>query len=121
MKKVMIIDDDQQFLDEVVDALNSKGYTVRSFANGKNASRHAREIMPDIILLDLKLENMSGFKVADDLRSLSEENDIPVVAVTGVYTNREHRLFMDMCGIEACLIKPVDIDEMIRTIEKVVK
>lgn len=119
MKKVMIIDDDQQFLDEVVDALSSEGYAVSSFSDGKNASKHAREIIPDIIMLDLQLEDMSGFKVAEELRGLSEEKSIPIVAITGVYTDKEHRLFMDMCGIETCLTKPIDMEEMIRTIERV--
>lgn len=119
-KKVMVIDDDKEFLDEMIETLRLSGYETLSLSESTAAAEEAARAKPDIILLDLKMDKKSGFKVADELMSGPETKDIPVIAITGVFTHKEHHLFMKICNIKHCLIKPINPLDVIHLIEKAV-
>ena len=59
--------------------------------------------VPHLILLDLRMRSMSGFEVADGLKRFPETETIPVLAMTGFYTMKEHSWLMNFCGIRKCL------------------
>ena len=64
--KVMVVDDDIEFLEEIEETLKLSGFDTSVFTNGITALQMAQKIKPDIILLDLKMKEKSGFQVADD-------------------------------------------------------
>jgi CheY-like chemotaxis protein len=119
MKRVMVVDDDKDFLEEIGHTLRSGGYNAVMISESINAVKKAVEYMPDIILLDLKMDKKSGFKIADELMSNPKTKDIPVVAITGVFTHQEHRLLMKICNIRECLIKPINPSDIIDKVEKI--
>ena len=118
MKKVMIIDDDREFLDEIKETLSGNGYEVVVQSDARNAVIEVSRSKPDIVLLDLKMDVVSGFEIANELKRLEETSDIPIVGITGFYTEKEHRLLMEVCGMKKCLIKPINPDDMIEAIEE---
>lgn len=118
MKKILIIDDDEKFLEEISQLLKAGGYSVNVVSDANSAVKEACSIKPDVILLDLKMP-ISGFKIAIQLSCLAETKHIPIVAITGVYTEQEHRLVMSACGIQKWLIKPASPLEVIAAIEHV--
>lgn len=118
MKKVMVIDDDQSFLDEIEEMLKSSGYDTVLLSDSTSAIEKVSEYKPDVLLLDIKMEGASGFKIADELRRMPELKNIPLIGVTGFYTENEHRLFMKMCGIKKIIIKPFQPLDVIAAIEK---
>ena len=117
-KKVMVIDDDKEFLDEMVETLRLAGYDPISIPESVNAVKEVIQVKPNIILLDLKMAKKSGFKVADELMEKPETKDIPIIAITGVFTAQEHSLLMKICNIKDCLIKPINPLDVIHQIEK---
>jgi CheY-like chemotaxis protein len=119
MKRVLVVDDDKDFLEEIGHTLRSGGYDTVMTSDSMNAVKKAVEYMPDIILLDLKMDKKSGFKVADELMSNPKTKDIPVIAITGVFTRQEHKLLMKICNISECLTKPIDPSSIIDKIEKI--
>jgi len=120
MKKIMVIDDDQSFLDEIEEMLKSSGYDVVLLSDSSTAIDKVTEYKPDVLLLDIKMEGASGFKIADELRRIPELKNIPLIGITGFYTENEHRLFMKMCGIKKIIIKPFQPLDVIAAIEKAV-
>jgi len=114
----MVIDDDQSFLDEMEEMLKSSGYNVVLLSDSNSAIEKISEHKPDVLLLDIKMEGASGFKIADELRRMPELKNIPLIGVTGFYTENEHRLFMKMCGIKKIIIKPFQPLDVIAAIEK---
>ena len=118
MRKVMVVDDDRDFLDEMKVMLKSSGYNTVLLANGSNAVKEVSKYKPDVLLLDIKMDEVSGFKIADELRRIPELKNIPIIGVTGFYTEKEHRLFMKMCGIKKIIIKPFQPLDIIAAIEK---
>lgn len=120
-KKVLIVDDDNEFLEELKEMLTATGYDVIAVGDSVSAVKAARAIIPDVVLLDLRMKQMSGFEVADGLKTYPETANIPVIAMTGYYTLKEHSWLMNFCGIKKCLKKPFNPLDVIAEIEKVLK
>jgi len=120
-KKIMIIDDNKEFAEELKEVLNLDGYDAVAFFDGTSAMGMISRIKPDLILLDLKLIGKSGFQVAYELKSFPKTANIPIIAMTGFYTEKEHMELMKICGIKTCLIKPFDSQEVIAKIEDVLE
>lgn len=119
MKRVMLVDDDKDFLKEMSEILKLSGYEVFLFSDSTDVAVEAIDLKPDIILLDLKMVNKSGFKVADELQLTEATKDIPVIAITGVFTKAEHRLLMKICNIKELIIKPINPLDIIAVIERI--
>jgi len=114
---VMIIDDDKLFLAEIAEMLNLNGYITSSFESGVKALNAIEKIKPDIILLDLKLKEKSGFQIAEEITGKQETRNIPIIAMTAFFTEREHFELMEFCGIKAVIIKPFSTYNIIAKIE----
>ena len=115
--KILIIDDDKEFLEEIQELLTLTGYQIHVSSDGENVLSLVRTLKPDIIFLDLKMSPKSGFQVADELRNALGMKDTAVIAMTGFFTEKEHTLLMKMCGIRTCIIKPVKPLDLISKIE----
>lgn len=120
-KKILIVDDDKEFLEELREMLAVTGYEVTSVGDSIAAVKAARIVKPDVILLDLRMKAMSGFEVADRLKGFPETAVIPVIAMTGFYTLKEHAWLMNFCGIKRCIRKPFNPLDVIAEIENVLK
>ncbi|MBU0605897.1 MAG: response regulator [Candidatus Omnitrophica bacterium] len=120
-KKILIVDDDKEYLEELSEMLTLAGYDVTAISDGASAVKAAQVTMPDIILMDLRMPIMSGFEVADRLKVLTQTCKIPVIAITGYYTMKEHVWLMKFCGIKRCIKKPVNPIDIKAEIESVLK
>ena len=120
-KKILLVDDDKEFLEELKEMLALTGYKVMGVADSVAAVNAARVTKPDAILLDLRMQAMSGFEVADKLKSFPETSHIPVIAMTGFYTLKEHAWLMNFCGIKRCIKKPFNPLDVIAEIEQAIK
>jgi two-component system, cell cycle response regulator DivK len=121
MKKVMVVDDDIDFLKEIGATLDDSGYQPFMLSASENAAKRAAKEMPDIVFLDLKMNKKSGFKVANELMANPKTKDIPVIAITGVFTRQEHKLLMKICNIREYLTKPIDPLDIISRVENIHK
>ncbi len=80
---VLLIDDDEQFLELVEDNLGMARVTVHTAANGPDGLKLAREHKPDAILLDVTMPEMDGLEVLNELKNDDETAGIPVFMLTG--------------------------------------
>lgn len=119
LKRVMVVDDDVEFLKELQETLATSGYEIIAIQNSKNASNAAILTRPDIILLDLKMAGMDGFELAQTLKRFPETNNIPLIAMTGYFTSQEHGELIDRCGMKTCLKKPFNPLDLISRIENI--
>jgi response regulator NasT len=120
-KKILIVDDDETFLEELDNTMQMCGYDTITRNNGKNVVKDADEKRPDVILLDMKINGKSGFQIADDLKHFPSTSTIPIVAMTGIFTERLHRTFMKGLGIDDCVLKPFNPLDIISKIEFLTK
>jgi len=83
--KVLVIDDDVEFVEAMTNVLDAKGYDVDSAPNGKIGVAKAKELKPDIILLDVMMTTKSeGFDVAREIHKDDNLKTVPVILITGV-------------------------------------
>ncbi|HDS84069.1 MAG TPA: response regulator [Phycisphaerales bacterium] len=84
-KKVLVIDDDSDFVESIVNLLEARGYAVASASNGKEGVQTAKAENPDVILLDVMMTTKDeGFNIARELHGIEELKNTPVIMVTGV-------------------------------------
>ena len=119
-KKILVVDDDIYFLGELMDALRTSGYAITGASDPFSVVRIADALKPDLILLDMKLNGKSGFQVADDLKHIPGTKFIPIMAMTGYFTEQQHQVFMKDLGIRECIVKPFNPEELISRIRSVV-
>jgi DNA-binding response OmpR family regulator len=117
----MIVDDNREFAQELKETLVLSGYEVVVYYDGKTALEHVEREAPDVVLLDLKMEGKSGFQVADEMKFGKSTKDIPIIAITGYFTEEQHRELMSICGIKACILKPFNPLDVIAKIETIVQ
>jgi len=120
-KKIMVIDDNKEFLEELQELLNLTGYDTVVFSDGTSALKMVSKIKPDVILLDLKLKGKSGFHVASELKRFRKTANIPIIGMTGFYVEEEHAKLMNTVGVKTFLIKPFESSEAIAKIKAVLK
>lgn len=117
MKKIMIVDDDRDFLEELEGVLQHAGYETIVVNDSLSAVGLARSTKPDLILLDLRMPSMSGFEVAVNLKLLLETSGIPVIAITGFSKVEDDSFLKSFCAIKKCLKKPLNPLDVIKEIE----
>jgi DNA-binding response OmpR family regulator len=110
LKRVLIVDDDRGFLEELREMLTLNGFLVSAIADSSAAVAAARAERPDVILLDLLMDEPNGMEVARQLRRSDETARIPIIAMTGHLDPAELPSLInscwESCGFEDCLIKP---------------
>lgn len=102
---------------ELVEQVMARAGDVQlvSATDGSQALQLAREMLPDIVLLDLHLPDMTGFEVLERLRGDASTRDVPVVVVTADAPALAVSPFPG--GVVACLAKPIDVHELLRVVE----
>ncbi len=81
--KVLVIDDEEIVLDICEDILRRGGYSILRTQEGRQGIRIAETDRPDLIMLDMRLKDTSGYEVIGHLRSKRETSSIPILAITG--------------------------------------
>ena len=103
---VLVIDDNPENLG-LLSALLKDSYRVKVANSGEKALRHlAGENLPDIVLLDIMMEGMSGYDVIRSLKSEERSRDIPVIFLTGMSSAEDERKGLDM-GAADYITKPI--------------
>ena len=109
---VLIIEDDPDNAHLIERVLTGAKYDFLVTSVGRDALQHARVIRPDAITLDLRLPDIDGLDLLQQLKSTAETRDIPVIVVSIVADEREPRL----AGAFARLPKPIDRNLLRRTV-----
>ena len=84
-KKILIIDDDPDFVDSVKAVLEARDYIVESAPDGTEGLKKAREIIPNLIILDVMMtKNTEGFEVSREFQKEDALKSIPIIIITGI-------------------------------------
>jgi CheY-like chemotaxis protein len=105
---VLIVDDDPDMLAVEEDALLARGYRVDKAGNGEEALKRVAEAMPQLILLDMRMPVMDGWKFAHVMHERYGRR-IPIVVVTAA---EDSKLRADEIGAEGELGKPFELDTL---------
>lgn len=114
MKKILIIEDDRNLLNELREFLENNGYEVASVDNFLIANEIALEMRPDIVILDINLPGISGFDICKEIK---EKSNIPILMLTSRVGIEDEIRGLEI-GADEYLAKPVDTRRLILRMEK---
>jgi DNA-binding response OmpR family regulator len=123
--KILLIDDDVDFVEATKIVLESKPYEVIVAYDGNDGLRKAREENPDLIILDIIMPGKDGFTTAEQLKKDVKLNKIPVLVLTS-YAEKGGESSIAVSGgltleTEDYIDKPISPEELLKRVEKYLK
>jgi len=114
--RILYVEDDPSSARLVQRILEAEGFDVRIATDGIAAMEAARQLRPDLILMDINISGLDGYEVTTRLRALEELRDVPIVAVTAATLkgDRERAL---IAGCDGYIPKPIDVDRFPQQVE----
>jgi len=106
-KRILIVDDEVQLVEMVKMRLAAAGYETISAYDGQEGFDKAKKYKPDLIILDLMLPKMDGYKVCGLLKNDARYSKIPIIMFTARVQEEDVRLGKDL-GAEEYVTKPFD-------------
>ena len=117
IKKILVVDDQQDNLDFFSVMLSKFGFEVSTAIDGFSALESAKETLPDIIIIDLAMPRMNGYQVAEEVRKDFKLHGSKLVAVTGfsAFTDKKRAV---ASGFDYFITKPADPKEFGKLIDQ---
>ena len=116
---VVIVDDDADFLEELEELLSASGFDVKAVSNPLRAVGVIQDTQPDMVLLDLKMDEKDGFEIAGELASCQATSAIPVIAMTGYYDEDKLERLKSSGNVQSFLSKPLVVSELMEKLNQV--
>ena len=113
---ILIVDDTLESLQLLSNTLSEQGYKVRGAAKGKMAIRTARSFPPELILLDIKMPEMNGYEVCEQLKADAQTRDIPVIFISALDEVIDKVKAFKIGGVDY-ITKPFQVEEVLARID----
>jgi CheY-like chemotaxis protein len=120
-KNILIVDDEQDVLLVLEKGLIAEGYSVITASNGNDAIGLAKSRRPDLIILDVLMQDVDGPEVKRKLKEDPETKDIPLIFLTGMFPKREDDQDGRIVAGHVLFEKPYDILELVFAIEQLLR
>jgi len=131
-KKILIVDDDVDFVEAISSFLTETGYTVLKAYNGKEGLQLAKVERPDLIIMDIMMtERTEGFFVIQEIRRADDLKSVPIIVISSLYEkipDFKISFEKEWLPYDEFLLKPVElyklrgkIEEFIGSTEKPIK
>ena len=115
---VLVAEDERDIRELIVIALELEGFNVVEVPNGEEAVKKAKEIKPDLILMDVRMPKMTGYEACKALKAEEATKDIPVVFLSAKGQEAEVNTGLEL-GAEEYLLKPFAPDELSDRVTKI--
>jgi len=119
-KKILIVDDEVDLVETVRFPLEEEGFTVLVSYNGEDALDKARKEKPDLILLDIMLPKLDGYKVCRLLKFDEQYKHIPILMLTARTQEKDKIIGMET-GANGYITKPFEMEELIEKVKAYLK
>ncbi len=115
-KRILVVDDEVDLVETVRFSLELEGFEVLVAHNGEEALNQARKENPDLILLDLMLPKLDGYKVCRLLKFDERYKHIPILMLTAKTQEKDKTMGMET-GANEYITKPFDMDELMKKVK----
>jgi two-component system, cell cycle response regulator DivK len=116
-KKILIVDDNEQNRLLMSDILEYRGYEISQAEDGEKGISMARQLKPDLILLDMQMPGIDGFAAAKMLKSDPLTKDIKIIVVTSLAMKGDKEKILAL-GVDDYIAKPIDTRQFPVLVEK---
>jgi DNA-binding response OmpR family regulator len=116
-KRVLIADDEPDIVDSIKFSLDLEGIESLEAYNGEDALAKAKKERPDLIVLDIMMPRINGYKVARLLKFDDTYRHIPIIMLTAKAQEKDKKIGEET-GADEYITKPFEMDELISTIKR---
>lgn len=116
VKKIVIVDDERNLCDLLSQVLTKAGFKTHAVYNGKEALEKIKEIIPDLVILDVILPDLTGHQILKILKESDKTKNIPVLMLTQKDLLKDVEHAMEL-GATRYLIKPFDIERLLKVVK----
>lgn len=121
-KKILVVDDEPDIVEGFTTLFEDNGYTAISATNGREAFALAQSEKPDLITLDITMDEESGMRALRNLQDTEATSSIPIIIVTGVspdlktFIDRTRKLEFPAAFME----KPIDNSDLLAKVKELI-
>jgi CheY-like chemotaxis protein len=122
--KILLVDDDPDFVNITRTVLQSKNHEVKTAANGQQALEAMRAEKPNVVLLDIMMSYiLDGVDVTHEMAADEALKDIPVIMVTSLASTPDADVFPtdEHISVDGWMSKPIKPDELLAEVDRVTK
>ena len=114
-KKILIVDDEQDIVETLKFMLEAQGYECHCAYDGETGLSMAKGLIPDLMILDVMMPKMNGYKISRLLKYDAKYKDIPILMVTA-RSQDEDKLIGQETGVNEYITKPFELDDVINKV-----
>ncbi len=117
MKKILIVDDEADIIEILQYVLEAQGYECITAMDGEEGLKSARELKPDLIILDVMMPKINGYKISRLLKYDNKYKDIPILMITA-RSQEEDKIIGEETGADEYITKPFNVDYVVEKVKK---
>lgn len=114
-EKILVIEDEQGIRENIQELLEAKGFKVRTAANGKQGLQEAQNFLPHLVICDVMMPKMDGFKLLEMVRKTPSIQNVPFIFLTARIDKNDIRKGMEL-GADDFLTKPFTYKELLSAV-----
>jgi CheY-like chemotaxis protein len=121
MGKILVVDDDPDFVDITTRVLKAAGYETVTATNGAQALAAMRQERPDLVLLDIMMSTaLDGLDVSDEMQNDPELKDLPVIMISSIADTEYAAVFPsdDYVHMDAWISKPIQPEDLLKKVRR---
>jgi CheY-like chemotaxis protein len=119
MKKLLIVDDEKEFLLLIGQRLEEAGFSVVAATDGRGAIHLAKSEHPDAIVLDIMLPDVDGINIEKALKEDPDTRNIPVIFISGLFTDEDAKEKGHVLEGKMFFAKPFKIEKLVNEINRI--
>ena len=116
-KKILIVDDEEQYIRLMEVNLAAEGFEVLKGRNGQEAVDIVAKQLPDLVLLDIRMPGVDGFSACERIREFS---NVPIIMVTAIGSEQDRIRGLDL-GADDYIVKPFSVNELLARTRSVLR
>ena len=117
-QKILIVDDEAEFLKLIKDNLEMRGLEVITASSGVEAGLELAKAAPNLILMDVKMPGINGLQACEAIKRNATTKDLPIIIVSALSDESDIKKAYK-AGVVDYFVKPVDIEKLVKRIKEI--
>jgi DNA-binding response OmpR family regulator len=118
MKQILLVEDEEMLVDVLATVLQDEGFVVRKSTSAEEALKILPDFRPDLIISDIKLNEMDGFSMLENIRADKKNKAVPFICLTALDDSISEQRATSL-GAAAYMTKPFDVDDLVKLVKKI--
>lgn len=116
-RRILVVDDEPEILEVIESRLEANGYDVVTATDGVQAAERLKQARPELIILDIMMPRVDGFKVLEVLKAHPQTSEIPIIMLTSKGETSNILKAQEMKAADY-LIKPFKPEELLKVVKR---